>query len=70
MTSMPIFSHMLEPETEKKFFALCKATEYESVAHLIDNVDEHVERVRLALKTNEFLDIATTQRIAGIIKIY
>jgi hypothetical protein len=68
MSTTPLFSHILEPSLNKKFFALCEDADGALALRLYREVDEHVDNVRLALKSNEFLDVVIVEKIAGILK--
>ena len=68
MTANSLFSHMLDPEKNKKLASLCADIEPNFVENLTNEVDEHVTQVHLALKANEFLDVNIATKIADILK--
>lgn len=68
MTMLPLFPNMLESETSRKFAALCADSDPVIVNQLLGEIDEHVAQVRLALRVNEFLDVAMAEKIATKLK--
>ena len=64
---MPLFGQRLEYRVDSVFGPLCDATPPEQTAQLKDQVRLHVERVRQALRYNEFLDVKSAEQIAGIL---
>ena len=65
MASTGIFPNTLDPNIDKVFSRLCKDLDSIIVPDLISCIEQHTSQVRLALQTNEFLDILTVEKIAN-----
>ncbi len=63
----PEFDHSLDPRLDRVFAPMCTALSPAEAADLRRAVSAHVERIRSALTTNEFLDVATAERIADVL---
>lgn len=68
MDSLPFFSHMLDPQVDRKFSLLCEDVDCDMITALVADVEQHVFQVRRALEINEFLDVEIAERIARILK--
>jgi hypothetical protein len=64
MNSLPLFSHILNPEVDQKFSLLCEDVSVDALPELLKEVHQHVLHVRQALAINEFLDVTTAEKIA------
>ena len=67
MDSLSLFSHMLDPETNKTFTRLCVDVDSSLLHKLVKDVENHVVQVREALTTYEFLDVALAEKVATIL---
>jgi len=68
MTTLPLFSNMLNPETDRKFAGLCQDANGDLITQLLQDIETHVAQARLALRGNEFLDVTTAEKIATTLK--
>ena len=64
---MSLFEQRLEYRVNSVFGPLCAAIPPGQIAKLKDQVRLHVDRVRQALRHNEFLDLKTAEQIVGIL---
>ena len=65
--TLPLLGHSLDPRLDPVFAPMCTALSPAEAADLRRAVSAHVERIRSALTTNEFLDVATAERIANVL---
>ncbi len=65
--ALPLFDHSLDPRVERVFAPMCTVLSPAEAADLRRAVLAHVERIRSALTTNEFLDVATADRIGNVL---
>ena len=63
----PMLEAQLETRTCRILGPLCLALPVEEIPQLREQVHQHVEAVRQALAYNEFLDMATVERIAKVL---
>lgn len=68
MTTLPLFSNMLNPETDRKFAGLCQDANGDLITQLLQDIETHVGQTHLALRGNEFLDVTTAEKIATTLK--
>jgi uncharacterized membrane protein YkvA (DUF1232 family) len=67
MAATPLFSHMLDPETDRTFARLCVDVEHALLPGLVNDVEQHVAQAREALAVNEFLDVAMADKVASLL---
>jgi uncharacterized membrane protein YkvA (DUF1232 family) len=65
--TLPLLGHSLDPRLDCVFAPMCVALSPAKAADLRHAVAAHVERIRAALTTNEFLDMAAAERIADVL---
>jgi uncharacterized membrane protein YkvA (DUF1232 family) len=62
-----LFGPQLEPHLDRVFAPLCAILSQVDVSDLQRAVTQHVGAIRTAMSRNEFLDIDTAERIAGVL---
>lgn len=65
--TLPLLGHSLDPRLDRVFAPMCTALSPAESADLKHAVSVHVEKIRAALTTNEFLDVTTAEWIAGVL---
>jgi len=68
MNSLSLFSHMLDPEVDRRFALLCDVVDGLALPGLIEDIQQHVLNVHKALEFNEFLDVGMAEKIAALLK--
>jgi uncharacterized membrane protein YkvA (DUF1232 family) len=66
-TNPSLFGTQLEPHLDRVFAPLCATLPQREVSDLQHAVTQHVGAIRTAMSRNEFLDIDTAERIAGVL---
>ena len=63
----PGFEYQLSPRLDRLFSPLCIELSQTEIELLIQAISDHMQKIRDALRYNEFLDIQTAERISEIL---